>query len=213
MWRGNIIIERFLKLDLEKRQRILKAAYEEFAEQGYEHASTNRIVKKAGIGKGMLFYYFNSKQELFNFLFNNGIDFIIREYIEKLDENESDFIEKYRHASQIKLKLYQENPHIFDFFATFYIKEDIELSKEMKAKLENLKNLGFSKMFSSIDKSLFRDDLEPELVMRLINLTFAGYEKELINRIKSENLQTANMEFYWDDFDKFLDALKKVYYK
>lgn len=161
----------------------------------------------------MLFYYFNSKKELFNYLFDYGIEFIIKEYIEKLDENESDFIEKYRHASQIKLKLYQQNPYIFDFFATFYIKEDIELSKDMKTRFENLRNLGFSKMFSNIDKSLFRDDLEPDLVMRLINLTFAGYEKELINRLKNENLSTADMEPYWGDFHKFLNALKKVYYK
>ena len=169
---------------MEKRQRILKAAYEEFAEQGYEHASTNRIVKKAGIGKGMLFYYFNSKKELFNYLFDYGIDFITREYIEKIDEDESDFIEKYRLASQIKLKLYRDYPYIFDFFGTFYIKEDIALSQEMKTKLESLKVLGFSKIFSNIDKSLFRDDLEPDLVIRLINLTFAGYENELINRLK-----------------------------
>ena len=54
----------------------------------------------------MLFYYFNSKKELFNYLFDYGIDFIIKEYIEKLDENETDFIERYRHASQIKLKVY-----------------------------------------------------------------------------------------------------------
>ena len=161
----------------------------------------------------MLFYYFNSKKELFNYLFDYGIDLITREYIEKIDEDESDFIEKYRLASQIKLKLYKEYPYIFDFFGTFYIKEDIELSQEMKNKLENLKIIGFSKMFSNIDKTLFRDDLEPDLVIRLINLTFAGYEKELINYLKSENLSTADMAPYWDDFHEFLDALKKVYYK
>lgn len=202
-----------MKLDLEKQKRILKAAYQEFAEQGYENASTNRIVKEAGIGKGMLFYYFNSKKELFNYLFHYGIEFITREYIEKIDENESDFIEKYRHVSQIKLKLYRDYPYIFDFFGTFYIKEDIALSQEMKTKLESLKVLGFSKIFSNIDKSLFRDDLEPDLVIRLINLTFAGYENELINRLKRENLQMADMTSYWDDFHEFLDALKKVYYK
>ncbi|MFY9176388.1 MAG: TetR/AcrR family transcriptional regulator [Caldicoprobacterales bacterium] len=192
---------------------MLNAAYEEFAEYGYEHASTNRIVKKAGIGKGMLFYYFNSKKELFNYLFDYGIDFIIKEYIEKLDENETDFIERYRHASQIKLKVYHKNPHVFNFLATFYIKEEVGLSEEMKKRIENLKKFGFSKMFSNIDQSLFRDDLKPEQVMKLIYLTIIGYEKELINRLKGEETSSSDMQPHWDDFHEFLDALKKVYYK
>ena len=54
-------MEKFNSLDEEKRQKILDAALMEFAEHGYEKASTNRIVKEAGIGKGMLFYYFKSK--------------------------------------------------------------------------------------------------------------------------------------------------------
>jgi len=203
-------------LDLEKQRRILNAAYQEFAEQGYERASTNRIVNNAGIGKGMLFYYFNSKRELFNYLIDYGIDYIIKKYIDKLDEGESDFIEKYRNASQVKLKAYKENPHIFNFFATFYINhmyKEVELSEEMQSRLKNLRNHGFSKIYSNINKSLFRDDLDPEQVIRLITLTFSGYENEVINRLKGENLSTLDMETFWDDFHEFLAALKKVYYK
>ena len=45
-----------------KRQRILDAAIREFAEHGYDKASTNSIVKEAGIAKGLLFHYFGSKK-------------------------------------------------------------------------------------------------------------------------------------------------------
>jgi len=65
-----------LKLALEKQNRILKAAYEEFAKHSYKQASTNKIIKEADIGKGTLFYYFNSKKELFEFLIEYGINFI-----------------------------------------------------------------------------------------------------------------------------------------
>ncbi|GAB2497270.1 hypothetical protein GCM10008929_17930 [Alkalibacterium psychrotolerans] len=57
--------EAFLSLDKEKQDRILDAAFQEFAEKGYEQASTNQIAKAAGIGKGTLFYYFKNKQNLF----------------------------------------------------------------------------------------------------------------------------------------------------
>lgn len=37
----------------------------EFAEFGYDVASTNRIVKRIGISKGVLFKYFHDKETLF----------------------------------------------------------------------------------------------------------------------------------------------------
>lgn len=46
-------------------ERILKASIEEFAEKGYAAASTNSIAKKAKVAKGLLFYYFKSKENLY----------------------------------------------------------------------------------------------------------------------------------------------------
>ena len=43
----------------------MQAAIVEFAENGYEHANTNRIAKTAGISVGSLFKYFDSKEDLF----------------------------------------------------------------------------------------------------------------------------------------------------
>ncbi|MGK7378723.1 TetR/AcrR family transcriptional regulator [Planococcus sp. 1R117A] len=57
-------MEKFKNLENKKKQTILNAALQEFAENGYQQASTNRIVKNAGIGKGMLFYYLESKRQL-----------------------------------------------------------------------------------------------------------------------------------------------------
>jgi AcrR family transcriptional regulator len=37
----------------------------EFADRGYEAASLNRIIERAGISKGTLYYYFEDKEDLF----------------------------------------------------------------------------------------------------------------------------------------------------
>ena len=55
----------FLNLPLEKRETIMNAAIEEFAENGLENASTNRIVKNSGIAKGSFYQYFEDKQDVF----------------------------------------------------------------------------------------------------------------------------------------------------
>lgn len=56
---------RFERLDPDKRQRIIEAAAQEFAEHGYENASLNRILDVAGISKGAAYYYFDDKADLF----------------------------------------------------------------------------------------------------------------------------------------------------
>ena len=55
----------FLNLPEEKRETIMNAAIEEFAEYGLENASTNRIVKNSGIAKGSFYQYFEDKQDVF----------------------------------------------------------------------------------------------------------------------------------------------------
>ena len=63
----------FLKLDEEKRERVLSAAVNEFAEKNYNHASMNVVVKAAGISKGALFKYFKSKEGLFAFVYRMAL--------------------------------------------------------------------------------------------------------------------------------------------
>ncbi|MRR31852.1 TetR/AcrR family transcriptional regulator [bacterium] len=45
----------FFNLPPEKREKIIDAAVEEFAQNGLENASTNRIVENSGISKGSFY--------------------------------------------------------------------------------------------------------------------------------------------------------------
>lgn len=56
---------RFARLEPERQEKILEAAGEEFAEHGYAAASVNRVVERAGLSKGSLYYYFDDKNDLF----------------------------------------------------------------------------------------------------------------------------------------------------
>ncbi|RPJ28365.1 MAG: TetR/AcrR family transcriptional regulator [Chloroflexi bacterium] len=58
----------FFNLPEEKRETILNAAVDEFAQYGLENASTNRIVKNSGIAKGSFYQYFEDKQDVFMYL-------------------------------------------------------------------------------------------------------------------------------------------------
>ncbi|MGH7620186.1 MAG: TetR family transcriptional regulator, partial [Gemmatimonadaceae bacterium] len=54
-----MVNDRFDNLDPDKQQRLFEAAADEFADHGFESASLNRIIERAGMSKGSLYYYFN----------------------------------------------------------------------------------------------------------------------------------------------------------
>jgi AcrR family transcriptional regulator len=56
---------RFHKLPPEQQQAILGAALEEFSTRGFTVASLNRIIDAAGISKGSMYYYFDSREDLY----------------------------------------------------------------------------------------------------------------------------------------------------
>src|ERR1700694_4893047 len=53
----------------ETRARILDAALTEFSAQGLAGARTERIAKAAGVNKALLYYYFDSKEKLYQAAF------------------------------------------------------------------------------------------------------------------------------------------------
>lgn len=56
---------RFSRLAPERQQAILDVAADEFAEHGFDSASYNRIIERAGISKGSAYYYFEGKDDLY----------------------------------------------------------------------------------------------------------------------------------------------------
>lgn len=69
-----------------RRQRIIQianAALEVFTYKGYHSATIANIAKKAGVAKGLVYHYFNSKEELLYQIIFSGMNNLI----ERFDEN------------------------------------------------------------------------------------------------------------------------------
>jgi AcrR family transcriptional regulator len=68
----------------QKRQAILDAAAAEIARYGYDRANINTIAEHAGIGRGTIYLYFESKDEVFSALLDTigrTIDDIVQKCI------------------------------------------------------------------------------------------------------------------------------------
>ncbi len=203
----------FENLDKEKQKKILNAAFKEFAEHGYEHASTNKIVKNAGIGKGMLFYYFKSKKDLYYYLINYGLNFIKKHYLDLINTDESDFIKRLVEATKLKLKAYTKHPELFHFLGDLLINDDLELPAELKDKFLELRQLGYDIMFDNIDTTLFREDIDIEKAFQLIRWSIEGYQNHIIEELKGKKISDVNFDPYWEEFFGYLAVLRRVYYR
>ena len=55
------------------KRKIFETSMELFAKKGYEATSIEEITSVVGVAKGTLYYHFTSKEEIFNFLVEEGM--------------------------------------------------------------------------------------------------------------------------------------------
>ena len=75
--------DKFFNIPLEKQNKIINSALAEFAKNGYTKTSINDIAKSADVSKASLFYYFNTKKELYLYLYEYCYDCYMKE-VEKI---------------------------------------------------------------------------------------------------------------------------------
>ncbi|MEG0504481.1 MAG: TetR/AcrR family transcriptional regulator, partial [Raoultibacter sp.] len=87
--------EKFFDLSEEKRNAIINAGFSVFSQSEYRHATTDEIVKRAGISKGLLFHYFGNKKNFYVYLYDYAIAFLVEHTSELYDYKETDFFDSF----------------------------------------------------------------------------------------------------------------------
>ena len=202
--------EAFKKLDRVRQTEILNAALHEFATDGYEDASTNRIVKRAEMSKGMLYYYFHNKESLYYACTEYALN-SVNTALMKREYPRQGFIERSALISKLKKEYHDKYPEISQFITQVYLQDSVP--EAFRTLLDELVQNGFEKMYKDVDLSYFRDDVSHETLMQLITWTLEGYSKHVETEAKNISDYTKDLEPLWEQFDEYLAALKKIYYK
>ena len=79
--------EQFEEMRTSRRKQIMDAALELFAAEGYSHCSISQLAQHAGISKGLMYNYFESKEELLQAIVTKGIDLIMDSFDPDRDGN------------------------------------------------------------------------------------------------------------------------------
>ncbi len=106
--------EKFFDLKSEKQDKMINASLHLFADNGYKHASTDDIVREAGISKGLLFHYFINKQGLYSFLIDYSVRYLLYEYDRTVGE-ETDYFAFFDKLESAKLNVLRNYPYMYKF--------------------------------------------------------------------------------------------------
>ncbi len=67
-----------MKMKNDKAQQIIVAAAGVFAREGFHKATVEEIARKAGVGKGTVYEYFESKDDLFRAMIREGVQLFLK---------------------------------------------------------------------------------------------------------------------------------------
>lgn len=204
---------KFLSLNPEKQERILNAALKEFAQKGYENASTNEIVKAAGISKGLLFHYFNNKKELYLFLYNHFVEVLAEEFFNELDFTERDIFERLKNLMKLKNRLIIRHPEVFNFMMKASLEEAEEVSSELNSTTTELMHTSYNRLFENIDLTKFREGTDIGKTFNIIMWTLEGFSNQEMEKAKMLNKGINDFDEAFKEVEIYIEMLKRSFYK
>lgn len=174
---GGYMNDKFFDLKKEKQDRMINAALKVFAGNGYEHASTDEIVKEAGISKGLLFHYFISKIGLYTFVYDYSVKYLLLELNTGVDKEETDFFKLTRQIKNCELQVMRTYPYLIRFLSESGREQN---SEALEATREKRVYLGkqYDRLVERAEDTPLRDGVSMDQLKKMVQLTLDGLMAE-----------------------------------
>jgi AcrR family transcriptional regulator len=198
--------DKFWELKKEKQSRMINAALYVFGQYGYYHASTDEIVKNAGISKGLLFHYFESKIGLYAFLYDYATRCVTLELTTSVEKNEDRYFELYHQIVSAKAAAMAQFPYIFIFLK----KADEETHQEAVAVIEERREK-YRRIMVTLreraDITGFAPGIDYVKLGEILDYTIDGL---LLKHVKSESFRA---DLFMEEAEEYIDMIKHMSYK
>lgn len=199
----------FDNLSEEKKKTILDACIHEFADKGYEKASTNTIVKEAGISKGILFHYFKNKRGLFLYV----VDYCIRIFVEEYDKypltDTGDIFQRLGELSVIKLKMTHANPELSKILMEALENSQEDIRSEVERRYNQLSSVYLPAFFKEIDYSKFRSGVNPSKAIEILMLFLKALGDKYIKNYQGKGEELLlNYDKLMEEYNEYMEILK-----
>lgn len=200
----------FENLEQSKKERILKVCIEEFARNGYEKTSTNTIVKRLGISKGLLFLYFKSKKNLFLYLVEHISKSLTDEFLKRFADDNMLSLNAFDNLGEFYYKIFQEKPDTFLFMLEALLIPQPELRDE----IDTRHALAHEHILGKINMDNIRENVAPQMIIDLLHMVSYHVGLMVFKDYKPgvDNLQEL-VSWYADIYNQYIDIIKHGIYE
>jgi TetR/AcrR family transcriptional regulator, fatty acid metabolism regulator protein len=175
---------------VDRRRQILDAAIRVFARQGFHACRVSDIAREAGVAYGLVYHYFNSKEQVLNELFAERWALLLRAIEEvdarriapreKLDAVAGFIIDSYRHEPELMKVIIVEVTRAANSFGRTHLPE-ISQAYDLIAKIVR----------DAQEAGEFRDDVDPTFA----SMWFYGAIEQLLSGWVFELIPSADADF------------------
>jgi TetR/AcrR family transcriptional regulator, fatty acid metabolism regulator protein len=144
----------------EKRRLILDAAVRVFARKGFHQSRVGDIAREAGVAHGLLYHYFDSKDQLLETVFRENWS-VLLDRIRAVEETDEPAADQLRHVAAILLRTWRHEPDVVRV-----VVREIARSPEVQERIgELVEPVGSIRRLveRGQERGEFRADLDPGL--------------------------------------------------
>lgn len=169
--------EKFFELKKEKQDRMINGAMKVFARNGYKRASTDDMVKEAGVSKGLWFHYFGNKLGLYSFVADYAVKYMNMELAAMSNRHPEDYFETTLAVEKTKMSVRKSYPYIPLFLSSMEREQDEE-ALTVLGEYKDAYRKARLKAYEQVNTDNFRDEVSMSILARTLGLTLDGFLRE-----------------------------------
>ncbi|MDR1768287.1 MAG: TetR/AcrR family transcriptional regulator [Propionibacteriaceae bacterium] len=128
----------FERLDADKRERVMRAAIDQFLEHGFEKANVGVIAQNAQIAKGSVYQYFDDKRDLFLHCLTWSIEFFMAAIDRQTPLADMDVYDYFRSGTQDRIELMRSEPTLMAFAMAYSTGRFAALTADITRELKRI---------------------------------------------------------------------------
>lgn len=196
--------EKFFDLKREKQDRMINAGLKVFAKSGYRHATTDEIVKEAGISKGLLFHYFTNKVGVYVFLMDYSVRFLLLELSRNVKKNTTDFFDLCKQIENGKLQVLKNYPYMQAFLDKAFEEVCLEALEECEEQKQAYQSK-LEEYYAQTAGHKFQNNVTAEQMQTLFRYIIKGITAEHMA------LDTMQPEIMYHQVCEYIEMMRSVY--